>query len=152
MWARRESVGGRGRGGGCNPAEIGAGPATAETTSMPASCASTVALVIDPVEGVIEGSFPSTPCAPVTNATWPADVAEVVQMNETLWPPRNTATLPAEIGVMASTVAVVPPAVAGGAGELLVPPASPPLCPRGRGVDAGPPPPRGAAGATVRLH
>ena len=116
--------------GRCSPAEIRAGPATAETTSLPASCASTVALVIDPVEGVIEGSLPSTPCAAVTNATWPADVAEVVQMNETLWPPCNTATLPAEIGVMASTVAVVPVAVVGAAGEMLVASASPVFCTR----------------------
>src|SRR2546426_3220704 len=119
--------------GRCSPAEIRAGPATAETTSLPASCASTEELVIDPVEGVIEGSFPSTPCALTTNATWPADLAEVVQMNETLWPPCNTAMVPAETGVMASTGAVVPPAVARGAGERLLAHGFARLCPRGGG-------------------
>src|SRR5438874_2661022 len=114
--------------GRCTPAEIRAGPATAEIASTPASCASTVALVIGPVEGVIEGSFPSVPCALTTNATWPVDLAEVVQMNETLWPPCNTAMVPAEAGVIASELAVVPAAVAGAAGETLVASAWPVFC------------------------
>src|SRR5207245_11216289 len=99
--------------GRCGPAEIRAGPATAEIARTPASCASTAALVIDPVEGVIEGSFPSVPCALTRNATWPGDLAEVVQMNETLWPPCSTAMVPAETGVMASRLGVGPAAVAG---------------------------------------
>src|SRR5438445_650019 len=114
--------------GRCNPAEIRAGPATAEIARTPASCASTAALVIDPVEGVIEGSFPSVPCALTRNATWPADLPEVVQMNETLWPPCSTAMGPAETGVMASRLAAVPAAVAGAAGETLVASACPVFC------------------------
>src|SRR5438128_182539 len=114
--------------GRCSPAEIRAGPATAEIARTPASCASTAALVIDPVEGVIEGSFPSVPCALARNATWPADLAEVVQMNETLWPPCSTAMVPAETSVMASRLAVVPAAVAGAAGETLVASAWPVFC------------------------
>jgi hypothetical protein len=78
-----------------------------------------------PVEGNIVGSFPSVPCALETNVTWPADVADVVQVNETLWPACRTATLPAVIGLTVPIVAVVPGAVAGAVGDTLLASAPP---------------------------
>ncbi len=112
----------------CRPAETRAGVAATVSTSLPGVCACTEALVTVPVEGFIVASFPSVACALETNTTWPADVADVLQVNDALWPACSTATVPAATGVTAPIVAVAPEAVVGAAAETLTASAVPVFC------------------------
>ena len=95
---------------------------------MPGVCACTATLVTVPVDGFMVPSFPSVLCALETNTAWPAEVADVLQVNDALLPARSTATVPAATGVIAPIVAVVPDVVAGAAAETLTASAEPVFC------------------------
>src|SRR5438132_1140076 len=112
----------------CSPADTRAGLAAADSVSCPGFCTCTVALVTLPVEGVLLLSFASVPCALETKETWPAEVPEVVQLNDALAPACSTVTGPAAMAVIAAVVAVAPEATVGVAAVTLLASAPPVFC------------------------